>query len=161
MTAAADLLHLIGSWSGTDRLWFEPEQLANESAAAAIIRPTLGGRAVINEYRWTFGEDRHHGTMLIVPTEAGHEIALADSFHTGGAIMRLTPPPEPDPTAVVDALGGYGPDGEQWGWRVVVHQPERDHVEITAWNISPDGVAARAVLTQLSREIDPAQDATI
>ncbi|MDQ2678917.1 MAG: DUF1579 domain-containing protein [Actinomycetota bacterium] len=161
MTASAGLLQLVGGWSGTDRLWFEPNQLANEGDLAAVIRPTLGGRALIDEYRWTFGDDVHHGSMLIVPTDAGHEIALVDTFHTGGSIMRLTPPPDPDPDAVVDALGSYDADGQTWGWRVVVHQSDHDRVELTSWNISPDGEAARAVLTQLAREVDPAHDAVI
>lgn len=161
MTDPTGLLHLVGSWSGTDQLWFEPDQLANECAVAAIIRPTLGGRGVIHEYRWSFGDDAHHGSMLIVPSGTGHEAALADTFHTGGGIMRLTPPEESDPDSVVDTIGSYDADGERWGWRVVVHQPDHDHLEVTSWNVAPDGQASRATLTQLTREVDPADVVTV
>ena len=98
---------------------------------------------------------------MIVPTGTGHELALADTFHTGGGIMRLTPPAESDPDAVVDAIGSYDADGERWGWRVVVHQPDHDRIELTSRNVAPSGTASRAVLTQLTREVDPAQDATV
>jgi len=158
MTAPAPLLQLAGSWSGTDQLWFEADQLANESEITAVMRPTLGGRALLHEYRWRFGDEEHHGSMLIVPTDPGHEVALADTFHTGGSIMRLVPSPDPDPEASVDVLGSYGGDGEQWGWRIVLHQLDDDHVELTSWNIAPDGQASRAVLSQLVRVADEMAD---
>ena len=156
MTSPAPLLQLVGGWSGTDRLWFDADQVANESQVTAVIRPTLGSRAVLHEYRWRIGDDVHHGSMMIVSTDSGHEVALADTFHTGGTIMRLAPSPDPDPEALVDVLGSYGGDGEQWGWRVVVHHLDDDHVEITSWNIAPDGQASRAVLSQLVRVADDA-----
>ncbi len=155
MTESAPLLQLVGGWSGTDRLCLEADQLANESDITAVMRSTLGGRALWYEYRWSFGGEEHHGTMLIVPTDSGHEVAFADTFHTGGSIMRLVPSPDPDPEASVDVLGSYDGDGEQWGWRIVLHQLDDDHVELTSWNIAPDGQASRAVLSQLSREVDP------
>ncbi len=161
MTEPSSLQQLVGGWSGTDRLWFEPDQLANESEVAAVVRATLGGRALLHEYRWTFGGDEHHGSMLIVPTEAGHEVALADTFQTGGTIMHLRPSPDPDPTALVDVLGSYEGDGERWGWRIVLHQLDPDRVELTSWNITPDGRASRAVLSQLARVVDVAYDAVI
>ena len=155
------LFTLAGHWSGTDRLWFTPDDLANEGAATAVIRPTLGGNGVISEYRWVMGDDEHHGVLLIVPVDGGHQLALADTFHTDGSIMSLQPSPEPDPAALADALGSYEGDGETWGWRVAVAHPEHDRIEITMWNISPAGDATRSVSTRLTRDVDPAEDVSL
>jgi hypothetical protein len=50
-------------------------------------------------------------------------------------------------------LGSY-PDptgGPDWGWRTEVDLIDNDHLVITAYNILPDGMEARATEATLTR----------
>lgn len=160
---------LVGGWTGTDRVWFEPSTLANESAAAVVVRPTLGGRGVVIESRWTMGEDEQFTTLLLVAGADGVEGALVDTFHTGGGAMALAPVPAADRSSIVGevegivlahAAGGYDGDGERWGWHVVLRSVDHDHLVVEAHNVSPGGEASLAVRSELTRAVDPHDEVT-
>ena len=46
-----ELAKLVGEWSGMTKTWFEPDVLADESPMTGTIKPLLGGRFVMHEYR--------------------------------------------------------------------------------------------------------------
>ena len=50
-------------------------------------------------------------------------------------------------------LGNYpDPDGgPDWGWRTEVELVDADHLIITAYNIHPEGMEAKAIETELKR----------
>jgi hypothetical protein len=170
---------LAGDWSGTDRLWFRPEELANESPASVYARPTLGGQALVYEYGWSMGDDEHHGTLLVTPVDVGVEVAWIDTFHTSGTIMALTtaalgrsglgPVGDTGPDAATpafDVLGSYGGDGSYgdgvaWGWRMRLVLVDHEHLVLSHWNVTPEGEQLLAVLGEYERVIDPHGDATI
>ena len=84
---------IVGTWSGTDRVWFEPSAPVNESPIDTVVRPTLGGRGVVVESRWTMGDEEQFTTLVLVadterPTVRG---ALIGTFHTDGTVMVLSP----------------------------------------------------------------------
>ncbi|MHB1139889.1 MAG: DUF1579 family protein [Microthrixaceae bacterium] len=89
--AASGWHSLVGRWTGTDRIWFEPSSLANESPVDLVVRPTLGGRGLLFESRWSMGDEEHFTTLVLVAGATGTEGALIDTFHTGGAVMALAP----------------------------------------------------------------------
>ena len=176
---------LVGDWSGTSRLWFEPGEPANTSPAVLSVRPTLGGRGVILEYRWTMqaaeddGEvteaEEQLGTLVVTPVDDGHHLASIDTFGTGGTIMLLTstalaegaladPPPADvgaDVTPLVQVLGSYHGDGEIWGWRMAITQIDHDNLVITSWNVEPTSEQQLAVVDSYTRQIDPHDEVAI
>lgn len=177
MSDELPLHRLVGDWSGTDRLWFQPDEVANESHSAVTARPTLGGRALVYEYRWSMDDEEHHGTLLVTPTADGVQASWIDTFGTNGTIMSLSTAAlalaglddveEPSGTGgapvspMFDVLGSYDGDGVAWGWRIRLLLPDHDHLVLSQWNITPGGEQQLAVLGEYERVIDPHGDATI
>jgi hypothetical protein len=144
---------LVGAWQGTAKTWFMPDELADESPFSGTIRAALGGRFVIHEYQGSL-----QGKPLAGLAIHGYhndlqrfETAWIDSFHMGTGIMMSVGESGATPTSTGGAreasvLGHYpAPDGPPWGWRTTLSMPDRDHLTITHYNITPDGQEARAV----------------
>jgi hypothetical protein len=144
---------LVGAWQGTARTWFKPDELADESPISGTIRAALGGRFVIHEYQGSL-----QGKQLAGLAIHGYhndlqrfETAWIDSFHNGTAIMMSVGESGVMSTGVSGAreasvLGHYSaPGSEPWGWRTTLSMPDRDHLIITHYNITPEGQEARAV----------------
>jgi len=138
MTAPGDrLASLIGDWSGTNRLFFQPGELAEESATSGWLRGAVDGRAVVHEYRWTFEGAAHSGLALVTSTDDGFQASWVDTFHTAGSIMSMAPVPAE--TGVV-VQGSYpAGDGPDWGWRIRWSKPADAELLVEMWNIPPDG----------------------
>lgn len=142
----ADLARLVGDWSGTVKVWFEPDQLASEGSVRGRIRSVLNGRFVIHEYEaQCMGETENgvaiHGYHL---DRHCYESAWIDSFHTGTQIMVS----RGVPTAVLHSVtGSYGgeSDGEAWGWRTEIELKSADRLLIRMFNITPQGEESLAV----------------
>ena len=78
------------------------------------------------------------------------EASWIDSFHNNTAIMFCIGQPL---VSGLSVLGSY-PDptgGPDWGWRTEVNLLDREHLVITAYNISPEGQESKAVETRLTR----------
>ncbi len=112
----------------------------------------LGGRFVIYLYQTAMDGEAHHGmfTFGYDTTLNQYQASWVDTFHNNTGIMFCVGNPQARGFAV---LGSYpatdgGPD---WGWRTEIELPDRDHLHVTAYNISPDGVENLAVKTMLNR----------
>jgi hypothetical protein len=151
------LAQLVGRWTGKARLWFEADQLADESPVAGSIRSVLGGRFLVHEYENTIENRRVEGLALIGhDCEADrYEVAWVDSFHNGTRIM-LSVEPEGSSRSEFSVLGSYGDGqgGPDWGWRTSIHLPEPDHMILRHFNISPQGDEALAVEFDYQREVE-------
>ncbi|HSL44048.1 MAG TPA: DUF1579 domain-containing protein [Anaerolineales bacterium] len=146
------LAQLKGGWSGTSRLWFEPDKLADNSPVVGNIQLILDGRFALYLYQGSVQGEPQHGvfTFGYNTTLDRYEASWVDSFHNNTAIMFCTGNATDDGFFV---LGSY-PDpngGPDWGWRTEVELVDEDHLVITAYNIMPEGYETKATEATLTR----------
>ncbi len=138
------LAAMAGNWTGTCKVWFGPDTLADESAVEASIRPALGGRFLIHEYRSTFQGKPLEGIALIGFDLSSNEyqLAWADSFHMSTGIM-FSVGKNDDGLQVLGSYSG-GEPAERWGWQTEIGLDVNDRLIMTAYNISPAGESVKA-----------------
>ncbi|KAA0274142.1 MAG: DUF1579 domain-containing protein [Chloroflexi bacterium] len=145
------LSQLAGHWQGTSKLWLEPDKLANEAPIAGTIQLILDGRFALFLYQSTIEGEPQHGmfTFGYNTTLERYEASWVDSFHNNTAIMFCEGNAKENGFFV---LGSY-PDptgGPDWGWRTEVELRD-DQLVITAYNILPDGLEAKATEAVLKK----------
>jgi Protein of unknown function (DUF1579) len=146
------LASIVGGWVGNTRTWLEPEGIPTESQTQGSVQLILDGRFALYLYQSSMDDEPVHGlfTFGYNTTLDRYEASWVDSFHNNTAIMFCIGDPKVNGFSV---LGSY-PDptgGPDWGWRTEVELLDRDHLALTAFNISPEGGEARATETQLRR----------
>ncbi|MFZ5855914.1 MAG: DUF1579 domain-containing protein [Chloroflexota bacterium] len=146
------LAQLTGNWRGTSKLWLEPDKLADESPIVGTIQLLLEGRFALYLYQSSIEGEVQHGmfTFGYNTTLEQFEASWVDSFHNNTAIMFCTGNATEKGFFV---LGSY-PDpagGPDWGWRTEVELVDSDHLRITAYNITPEGMEAKATEMNLTR----------
>ena len=142
MTVPAALEFLLGSWTGTSRLWrpwLEPSDTA--SVSTATVGVVARGRFMTIDYTWELEGEAQQGLLLLgLEHKAGVVHAVwVDSWHMGEKPMTCTG--TADEAGVVTVLGAYAaPPGPDWGWRTVLTpNAEGGSFEIVMTNIAPDG----------------------
>jgi hypothetical protein len=146
------LAQLVGAWSGKSKLWLEPGLLADESPVQGSITLVLEGRFAIYLYQGSVEGEPQHGmfTFGYNTTLDHYEASWLDSFHNNTAIMFCSGAPKEKGFVVI---GNY-PDptgGPDWVWRTEVTLEDENHLVIEAYNVTPDGVEAKATETRLTR----------
>jgi uncharacterized protein DUF1579 len=146
------LAQIVGGWIGKTRTWLEPEGVPMESQTQGSVQLILEGRFALYLYQTSIDGEPQHGlfTFGYNTTLDRYEASWVDSFHNNTAIMFCTGDAKGRGFTV---LGSYpDPDGgPDWGWRTEVELIDKDHLTVTAYNISPEGGEAMAVESKLTR----------
>lgn len=150
------LAQLAGGWSGTSRIWLEPDKLLDEAPMIGNIQLVLEGRFALFLYQTSVEGEAQHGmfTFGFNTTLERYEASWVDSWHNRTAIMFCVGSARDNGFHV---LGSY-PDpagGPDWGWRMEVILLDENHLVITAYNIHPEGGEAKATEAALTRMKSP------
>lgn len=145
------LSQLAGNWTGTSKLWLEPDKLTDDPPIVGTVQIILDGRFALFLYQSSIEGEAQHGmfTFGYNTTLAQYETSWVDSFHNSTGIMFCVGMAKEKGFSV---LGSY-PDptgGPDWGWRTEVQLNESELV-ITAYNITPEGEEAKATEMTLTK----------
>ncbi len=129
---------LVGTWTGTSRL-FMPDEPARESRSTATVYTVALGKYCEIDYTWDLDGDPQEGLLLFGSDPEHHAIVgvFLDSWHQGDEMMNLRG--HATERSSIELLGSYKvKDGPDWGWRIVI-EPGADEWRLVMFNRSPEG----------------------
>ncbi len=149
------LAKLAGNWKGLAKVWFEPGEPVDTSKAEGTIRPVMGGKWMLFEYKGSFQGKPLEGLAILGFHNAlkRFEFAWIDSFHTYPGIMFSEGQRDVDRFSALGSYAYVTPETEQhWGWRTEFELQNDNSLVVTAYNISPEGEESLATQAVYKRQ---------
>jgi hypothetical protein len=150
MSTLAHWQALIGTWTGTSRL-FLPGEPTRESDTTASVAIVAQGKFCTINYAWSFDAEPQAGMLLLgyKPDQATVNAVFIDSWHMGDKLMLLQGAGETQDA--IDVRGSYAVEsGSDWGWRMVV-EPGAKTWRMLMYNVTPEGEEFLGVEATYSR----------
>jgi hypothetical protein len=129
---------LIGTWTGTSRLFLHDEP-TRESPTTASVALIAQSKFCTIAYTWLFDGEPQEGQLLFGYDPDGQTVdaVFVDSWHMGDKFMVLQGRLEAD--TAINVHGSYAvPSGPDWGWRIEV-ESGGDTMRMAMYNVSPEG----------------------
>ncbi len=140
---------MVGNWKGTCRTWFQPDQLADESAIAGEMKMLNHGPFLRHTYTGEIQDKPRAGeeTITCNKANANYEVSWFDSFHMNhGILFSVGAASESDEKSIaVKGMYAVGPEFPDWGWRTTYVLENENKLVITAYNVTPEGLEGKAV----------------
>jgi len=144
--------NLISVWSGENLLrlsWQTPSEFQSRSALTATT--AVRDKFLTVSYQWSHENTPHEGLLLIGcdAETATINAAWVDSWHQNTKPLMLSG--TISEAKVIDLRGNYEvPNHPDWGWRIRL-APAADDLQMTMYNITPEGVEDLAVQADYQR----------
>ncbi len=142
-----------GQWAGRSELHMAPGTPMHESDSRLRVGPVALGQFVALDYSWDY-EGRQEGWLLLAKGASAEAVnaVWVDSFHTMEGIMSFEGSVDAAGLAKVTGSYSFG-DAPPWGWRIELGGQPDGGLNITMYNIDPEGTEYLAVKADYRRVV--------
>jgi hypothetical protein len=148
MSISTQLKSLTGKWKGTNKLWLDPAAPAKESESELEISLAINGRFTRLVYGWAYEGETQEGLLLVGSAGQAFQVQAIwmDSWHMQDGFMVCEGSMVPN--GGFSVKGTYAaPPGPDWGWRIALALQDTETLQLSMYNITPDGQESLAVET--------------